>query len=105
MDFDAIIVGAGPYGLSSATYLKDRGVGVAVFGDPLSFWQGHMPAGMFLRSNWTASHISHPRRKFTLDEFKAETGKEFTDPVPLHCFVEYGLWFQQNAVPEVQRRQ
>src|SRR5689334_14526768 len=25
MDFDAIIVGAGPYGISGATYLKNRG--------------------------------------------------------------------------------
>ena len=105
MDFDAIIVGAGPYGLSNATYLKNRGLGVAVFGEPMSFWQDHMPAGMFLRSNWAASHISDPHKKFTLDRFKADTGKQFTNPTPLECFVEYGLWFQQTAVPEVQRRQ
>src|SRR5580692_4767224 len=105
MDFDAIIVGAGPYGLSSATYLKDRGVGVAVFGAPLSFWQGHMPAGMFLRSNWMASHISHPHHKVTLDHFKADTGKEFEAPIPLQDFVDYGLWFHRSAVPEVSRRQ
>lgn len=105
MDFDAIIVGAGPYGLSAAAYLQDRGFGVAVFGDPLSFWRCHMPAGMFLRSTLLASHISHPRRKFTIDHFKAETGKQFEGPVPLQCFVEYGLWFQRNAVPDVHRRQ
>ena len=105
MDFDAIIVGAGPYGLSAAAYLQDRGFGVAVFGDPLSFWRCHMPAGMFLRSTLLASHISHPRHKFTIDHFKAETGKQFEGPVPLQCFVEYGLWFQRNAVPDVHRRQ
>lgn len=105
MDLDAVIVGAGPYGLSNATYLKNRGLGIAVFGEPLSFWQDHMPAGMFLRSNWAASHISDPHKKFTLDHFKADTGKQFVQPVPLECFVEYGHWFQQNAVPEVQRRQ
>jgi len=105
MDFDAVIVGAGPYGLSNATYLKNRGLGIAVFGEPMSFWQDHMPAGMFLRSNWAASHISDPHKKFTLDRFKADTGRQFTNPTPLECFVEYGHWFQQNAVPEVQRRQ
>ncbi len=69
MDFDAIIIGAGPYGLSSATYLKDRGRGVAVFGDPLSFWKDHMPAGMFLRSNWEASHISDPQQQIHARSF------------------------------------
>ena len=64
-----------------------------------------MPAGMFLRSNWAASHISDPGNKLTLDHFKADTGKQFTNPTPLECFVDYGHWFQQNAVPEVQRRQ
>ena len=34
MDFDATIVGAGPFGLSSATHLKAKGIGVGIFGDP-----------------------------------------------------------------------
>jgi len=104
-DVDVAIVGAGPYGLSSATYLKDKGVGVAVFGDPMSFWRDHMPAGMYLRSNWLASHISDPHKKLTLDHYKADAGLEFKHPVPLQNFVEYGQWYQQKAVPEVKRRQ
>src|SRR5579871_6628486 len=88
MDFDVAIVGAGPFGLSGACYLKDKGLGVATFGDPMSFWQNHMPAGMYLRSNWTASHISDPRKALTLDHF-----------------VEYGQWYQQKAVPDLVRRQ
>jgi len=71
----------------------------------MSFWQNHMPAGMFLRSNWAASHISDPHTKLTLDYFLADSGMEFKHPVPLHCFVEYGKWFQQKAVPDLQRRQ
>ena len=106
MDFDAIMVGAGnPTGSPARPILRIVGLGVAVFGDPLSFWQEHMPAGMFLRSNWAASHISDPHKKFTLDHFRADSGKQFAFPIPLERFVEYGLWFQQNAVPEVQRRQ
>jgi hypothetical protein len=42
----------------------------------MSFWQNHMPAGMYLRSNWAASHISDPHNKLTLDHFKADTGAE-----------------------------
>ncbi len=37
----------------------------------MSFWQDHMPAGMFLRSNWAASHIADPHKQLTLDHFKS----------------------------------
>lgn len=105
MDFDVVIVGAGPFGLSTAAYLKDKKLGVGTFGDPMSFWEKHMPAGMYLRSNWTASHISDPRRALTLDHFRAETGLKFDFPVPLERFVEYGKWFQRKAVPDLVRCQ
>lgn len=105
MDFDAIIIGAGPFGLSGASYLKDRGFSVGVFGDPMSFWQNHMPSGMYLRSNWAASQISDPRNALTLDKFKAETGVSFSQPIPLKDFVEYGKWFQRAAVPDLTRCQ
>src|SRR5215475_8537656 len=104
-DTDVAIVGAGPFGLSTATYLKNKGVGVAIFGDPMSFWRDHMPAGMYLRSNWPASHISDPHNKLTLDHYKADAGVEFKQPVPLQNFVEYGQWYQQKAVPELKRCQ
>lgn len=104
-DVDVAIVGAGPFGLSTATYLKDKGIGVAIFGDPMSFWRDHMPAGMYLRSNWLASHISDPHKKLTLDHYKADTGVEFKQPVPLQNFVEYGQWYQQKALPELNRSQ
>ena len=105
MDFDAIVVGAGPYGLSAATYLKKRGKGVGVFGEPMSFWQDHMPAGMYLRSNWAASHISDPDTRLTLDHFKADSGSSFSQPIPLENFVAYGKWYQQKAVPELTKCQ
>ena len=101
MDFDVIFIGAGPYGLSGTAYLKDKGFGVGTFGDPMSFWRDHMPAGMYLRSNWLASHISDPHRRLTLDHFKAETGAQFQFPIPLERFVEYGQWFQKKAVPDL----
>lgn len=105
MDFDAIIVGAGPFGLSSAAYLRKKGFEVGIFGEPMSFWQNHMPAGMFLRSNWAASHISDPENKLTLDHFKAETGAAFSQPIPLQYFIEYGKWYQQKAAPNLDRSQ
>lgn len=104
-DVDVAIVGAGPFGLSTATYLKDKGAKVAIFGDPMSFWRDHMPAGMYLRSNWAASHISDPHGKLTLDHYKADAGVEFKQPVPLQNFVEYGQWYQQKALPELNKCQ
>ncbi len=105
MDLDVAIVGAGPFGLSAATYLKRSGIGVGIFGDPMSFWRDHMPAGMYLRSNWAATHISDPGAKLTLDHFKADTGAKFEQPIPIQDFIGYGQWYQKKALPELQRSQ
>ena len=67
----------------------------------MSFWRDHMPAGMYLRSSWLASHISDPHRRLTLDHFRADTGAQFQSPVPLERFVEYGQWYQKRAVPDL----
>ncbi|WP_109486901.1 NAD(P)-binding domain-containing protein [Occallatibacter savannae] len=103
MDVDVAIIGAGPFGLSSGAWLKNKGRSVGIFGDPMSFWRDHMPAGMYLRSNWAASHISDPSTKLTLDHFKADTGAKFGQPIPLQNFVQYGEWYQKKALPELQR--
>jgi cation diffusion facilitator CzcD-associated flavoprotein CzcO len=70
----------------------------------MSFWSCNMPAGMLLRSPWDGSHIADPRRALTLDAFRSASGSHFSGPVPLGRFVEYGLWFQKQAVPTLDRR-
>jgi cation diffusion facilitator CzcD-associated flavoprotein CzcO len=102
---DVVVVGAGPYGLATAAALLDAGVFVRVFGAPMSFWQEHMPRGMFLRSPWAASHIGHPASRFSLDEFERLQPSRLSRPVPLGDFVAYGHWFRERAVPEVDERQ
>jgi thioredoxin reductase len=52
-----------------------------------------------------ASHISDPDNKPTLDQFKAETGTNFSQPIPLQHFIDYGNWYQQKAAPKLERRQ
>jgi cation diffusion facilitator CzcD-associated flavoprotein CzcO len=102
---DVAIIGAGPYGLSAAAHLRTvKGLELRVFGAPMSFWDRNMPAGMFLRSAWTATHIAHPTGLLTLEAFQAMTGHQFSAPVPLDCFVQYGLWYQRQAVPDVDLR-
>jgi FAD-dependent urate hydroxylase len=101
---DVAIVGAGPYGLSVAAHLRAvPGLDVAVFGEPMSFWAG-MPKGMLLRSAWDACYIGFPKGDLTLDDYKAESGRDFGKPVPLDVFIDYGRWFQRAAVPDVDTR-
>src|SRR5215472_905054 len=103
--YDVAILGAGPYGLSAAAHLRTvPGLDVHTFGEPMSFWQSSMPAGMLLRSGWAASHIADPNQSLTLDAFKEATYNHFSSPVPLDRFVEYGLWYQRRAVPNIDRR-
>ena len=102
---DVAIIGAGPYGLSATAHLSAiKGLEVRTFGEPMSFWDRNMPTGMLLRSNWTATTIAHPEKRLSLDSFRDETGNAFAAPVSLERFVQYGLWYQRQAVPGLDRR-
>jgi len=101
---DVAIIGAGPYGLSAAAHLRTvRGLEVRIFGEPMSFWESNMPAGMLLRSNWTATQIADPHRALTLEAFQVSTGDHVARPVSLHHFTRYGHWYQQAAVPHLEK--
>jgi len=103
-DCYSAIVGAGPYGLSSAAYLRAAGIETRVFGEPMSFWKEHMPVGMHLRSPLEGSNLSDPDRKFTLKVYAGINGHKVSSPLPLECFADYGCWFQRQVVPEVDKR-
>ncbi len=102
---DVAIIGAGPYGLSAAAHLRTvKGLDVRVFGQPMSFWDRQMPRGMLLRSNWTATQIVGPDPSLSLEAFQDASGTKFYMPVPLERFVEYGKWYQSQAVPDLDQR-
>ena len=101
---DVVVVGAGPYGLAVAARLRAvNGLDVRIFGEPMSFWES-MPRGMLLRSTWDACYIGFPSGNLTLDRYKDESGRDFGKPVPLDAFIDYGHWFQREAVPDVDPR-
>jgi cation diffusion facilitator CzcD-associated flavoprotein CzcO len=102
---DVAIVGAGPYGLSAAAHLRAaNGLNIRVFGEPMAFWEKHMPKGMLLRSPLAGSHLSDPARGLTLQAYQTATGNKITAPLPLHRFTDYGRWFQSQAVPGTDPR-
>ena len=101
--YDAVVVGAGPYGLSTAAHLLGRGLRVAVFGKTLELWRNHMPEGMLLRSHWWATNLSDPRKRYGFGRFLDESGKySKCYPVPIEAFIDYALWFKERAVPHVE---
>jgi cation diffusion facilitator CzcD-associated flavoprotein CzcO len=99
------IIGAGPYGLSLASYLRHAGVPHRIFGAAMRSWQMQMPSGMFLKSEGFASNLAQPDGEMSLREFCEESGHAYRDyglPVPLQVFVQYGLAFQRHFVPDLE---
>lgn len=101
----AVIIGAGPYGLSVAAHFRRRGIRFRIFGRPMDSWLAHMPKGMMLKSDGFASDIYDPDGNFSLRQFCAQQGIEYADvgvPVRLETFTAYGLAFQERMVPELE---
>jgi thioredoxin reductase len=105
---DALILGAGPYGLAAASHLHERHASVRVLGTPMGGWSEHMPSGMFLKSTALDSSIGAPRAGFSIADFCAQQGITPYDegggerPIPIAEFIAYGQWYQEQLVPEVE---
>lgn len=102
--FDAIVVGAGPYGLSVASHLLKSGVSFKIFGKPMASWRESMPAGMFLKSAFDATSLSIPS-EFSLRQYCEQNGVPPLDarhPIPIDLFIDYGMCFQKTFVPGVE---
>lgn len=101
---EAVVVGAGPYGLSVAAHLRGAGIATRVFGEPMAFWRNNMPRGMLMRSPWRATHLSDPDGALSLDAYAPAHGVDPSRRLSLETFVAYGEWFQQHAVADIDRR-
>jgi thioredoxin reductase len=101
------VIGAGPFGLSTAAHLRARGIPVRVFGDPMVSWRDHMPKGMLLKSTPAASNLDCPQPGHTLADYCDAAGirRLVTDEdiIPAETFIAYGEWFQRKLVPGLEQ--
>lgn len=101
---EAIVVGAGPYGLSVAAHLRAANVGVQIVGRPMASWREHMPIGMALKSEPFASNLSDPAARFTLEKYRIAHGRPYQrkgGPLAIADFIDYADWFRLHAVPDI----
>jgi cation diffusion facilitator CzcD-associated flavoprotein CzcO len=103
-DSQVAIIGAGPYGLSCAAFLRHSGIEPHVFGEPMGFWRTRMPSGMLLRSRRRSSHIADPTLELTIDRYEESTGAHLPEPIELRRFLGYSDWFRDKVVPDVDGR-
>lgn len=100
-----VVIGAGPYGLSVAAHVRGAGAPVRIFGETLGTWRHNMPEGMLLKSMPSASSLSSPLPGSTLADYLAAHGMAPMadhDVVPADLFVDYGIWFAERNVPDVE---
>jgi FAD-dependent urate hydroxylase len=99
------IVGAGPYGLSIAAYLRHLGADFRIFGTPMKRWLTQMPKDMLLKSEGCASGLPDPEGRYGLTQFCRERGlsyAEYGTPLSRETFSAYALSFQKKFVPHLE---
>jgi FAD-dependent urate hydroxylase len=103
---DVLVIGAGPFGLSISTHLRNRGVEHTIVGRPMNTWRAHMPLGLFLKSEPYGSVISAPAQGYDVATYSRLHGfDDYVDrvgPLSLERFLGYADWFTDQLVPDVR---
>jgi cation diffusion facilitator CzcD-associated flavoprotein CzcO len=104
-DTEAVVIGAGPFGLSISAHLRAFGVEHVTLGRIIDTYRSHVPDGMLMKSEPYASTIASPGGKHTLAAFSAARGLDYVNrvgPVTRQRFVEYADWYADQLVPGVR---
>lgn len=99
------VIGAGPYGLSIAAYLRGHGIDCRIVGSPMHTWRNHMPKGMFLKSAGLSATLFDPEGQLSLKQYCEMYGIPYKDeglPISLELFAQYGMAFQQRFAPDIE---
>jgi FAD-dependent urate hydroxylase len=98
-----LVIGAGPYALSTAAYADELGIDTVIVGRPMAFWRENMPEGMFLRSgaDWHLDAGGVCTFEAFLDERQIMPAD--VDPIPIGLFLEYAEWFQRARKIDVRQ--
>jgi FAD-dependent urate hydroxylase len=98
-----LVIGAGPYALSTAAFAGQHGIDTVVVGRPMGFWRDHMPAGMFLRSgpDWHLDAAAVHTLEAYLEEQAIAPAD--VDPLPIDLFLDYAEWFRQAKGIQVRQ--
>ena len=104
MDTELLVIGAGPYGLSTAALAREHGINTMVVGRPMGFWRENMPEGMFLRSgaDWHLDGAGVHTLEAYLEE--RELRPDEVDPIPIRLFLDYAEWFRHSKKIDVLER-
>ena len=101
---DLLVIGAGPYAYSAASWARDNGIDTKVVGVPMSFWREQMPSDMFLRSgpDW---HLD-AAGVHTFEAYFEDRGRDPHDhePVPIGVFLDHADWFREQKGFDVDQR-
>src|SRR6202789_3987270 len=101
---EALIIGAGPFGLSISAHLRSLGVEHRIVGRPMDTWRSHMPAGMNMRSEPYGSDMVAPTGGCDLAAYCRVHGLDYVDrlgPLSMERFLGYADWYTQQFVPDV----
>jgi FAD-dependent urate hydroxylase len=104
VDTQLLVVGAGPYGLSTAAFALEHDINTLVLGRPMDFWRTNMPSGMFLRSglDWHLDAAGIHTLEAYLEERGIAVGD--VDPIPIGVFLDYAEWFRTVKGIEVREK-